>query len=150
MLEKGGLFTRFRELISYEVLARSEGAELLKLGDEIAYDRSAGEKADYLVRIDVAEIGVTVARARSYPAEAEYTLEAATSLLEGRLQAIAAANENVSTEDQWQKQILHILAYSEAHATVLQSAYAVLDAQTKGNTIVIITVTDGADALSTE
>ena len=149
MLEQAGLATSFGELelelISYEVLARSEGAELLKLGNEIGYDSEAGEKASYLVQIDGIKIGVTATLARSVPSDAEYTLAKAADLLESSLQGIAQANENVSAEDQWSKQILHILAYSEAHATVLQTAYAALDAETKGNTIVIITITDGND-----
>lgn len=146
MLEEGGLFPSIKNLVSYEVLARSEGAVLLKLESQIAYDTIAGEEADYLVQIDGTKIGVTVARAESFPSAAEYTLDAATGLLEARLTEILQANENVADHDEWEKQILHILAYSEAHATALQTAYAALSAQTKGNTIVILTITDGDDA----
>ena len=42
------------------------------------------------------------------------------------------------------KQILHVFAYAQ-HVEVLLAAYAEIDAVTKGDTIVYITHTDGAD-----
>ena len=75
-------------------------------------------------------------RARSFPSDAAYTLEVATSLLEDRLQEIAEADDNVSTDERVAQSKSCISSPIRTPTpSVLQSAYAALDAQTKGNTI---------------
>ena len=48
----------------------------------------------------------------------------------------------------WEKQILHVLAYSDSHATYVQQAYEYFEStepEVLGDTIVILTTTDGDD-----
>lgn len=45
----------------------------------------------------------------------------------------------------WDQQILHVLAPTAAAADLLRDAYAQMDAETKDNTVVLVTVTDNAD-----
>jgi hypothetical protein len=133
------------EVFAFEVLARCEGAELIKSEGEIVYDDAGGKKTDILVRIDGAKVGVSVVRAVGFPPEDPYTVDDALPVLEDKLDDILLSSENVSDEDQWEKQILSILAYSEEHAESMAAAYAMLDDTTRADTIVLLTVTHGED-----
>ena len=79
------------------------------------------------------------------PVRRPYTIEAATTLLERKLDDILVATANVSAIDAWTKQILAVLAYDDQHADVAAAAWAALDAETKADTVVVITVTAGDD-----
>ena len=87
-----------------------------------------------------------VTRAFLYPPGTPYTLSHAQDLLTRKLEDIQLSTANVSAGDAWMKQILHVFAYDAQYVEVLQTAYDLIDASTKGNTIVYITRTDGADA----
>jgi hypothetical protein len=134
------------ELVSFEVLAACEQAELLKTEGEIAYRNEGGKKTDLLLRIDALTIGVSVTRAYGYPPENPYTYAQAFDLLSGKLSDVLLANANVVAEDVWEKQILHVIAYEAEHAAQILAAFEQVDAVTKADTIVIVTVTDGDDA----
>jgi hypothetical protein len=131
---------------SYEILNRAESAVLLKAGSDIVYSDPSGIKTDYLVSVGGTKLGVMVARAFSYPPGTPYTLSQAQSLLTSKLGDIQSSTANVSAGDAWMKQILHVFAYDAQYVEVFQTAYDLIDASTKGNTIVYITRTDGADA----
>ncbi len=133
------------EVFAFEVLARCEGAELVKSEAEIVYDDVGGKKTDILVRIDGVKVGVSVVRAVGFPPEDPYTVDEALPVLEGKLDDILLSSENVSDGDQWEKQILSVLAYSEEHAASMVEAYALLDDATRADTVVLVTVTDGDD-----
>lgn len=133
------------DLFAYEVLARCELAGLLKTEGEISYD-SVGKRTDFLVSIDSFKIGVSVAKAVKFPFDAEYTVANAQTLLTSKLSDIAESSLNVTPEDKWEKQILHIIAYADAHAESIITAYDSLDESVKGDTIVIVTVTNGDDS----
>ena len=128
------------------MLARCEGASLLKTETEILYDDPMSKKADLLVQIAGRKVGVSVTRAVTFPFGNPYTLPAATALLNGKLYDIDNSSQHVSAADAWVKQILVVLAYDQQHADTIAAAWAGLDATTKADTIVYVVVTDGDDA----
>lgn len=132
------------EVFAYEMLHRCELADLLKTETEISYD-TTGKITDFLVSIDSRKVGVSVTRAVGYPRDDPYTVEQARALLEGKLADILESTANVSDEDAWVRQILHVLAYGSEHAESLATAYAQIDATLRADTVVIVTVTDGND-----
>lgn len=133
------------EIISYEVLHRCELADLLKTESEIVYTDPMGKKTDLLVDIDMFKIGVSVTRAYVYPPNMPYTQQMAYDLLHKKLSDIIVSTSNVSPADAWPKQILHVLAYTSAHADAMEAAYATLDAAVRADTILWLTVTEGND-----
>ncbi len=132
------------EVFAYEVLARCELAALVKTETEIAYT-AAGSITDLSVQLDGLIVGVSVTRAVSYPPDAEYTVETARTLLEEKLSGIHESTANVAEGDRWVKQILSVVAYGDAHAASITTALAQIDTAMRGDTIVVLTITDGDD-----
>ena len=133
------------EVLAFEVLRRCDLAMLLKTESEIVYVEES-KKTDFLVQLDGAKVGVSVTRAFHYPPTEPYTVEDAQSLLEKKLGDIPLASAAVGAEDAWEKQILHVIAYDHDHVETLRSVWDGLDAGLRGDTVVVITVTDGDDA----
>jgi len=131
------------EAFAYEVLARCEGASLLKTETRIVYD-VMGKITDLSVRIDTQAVGVSVTRAVSFPADAPYTA-ADAAFIERKLNDILESSANVSAADAWVKQILFVLAYDDAHADVIRTVWEGLPAATRADTILYLLVTDGDD-----
>jgi hypothetical protein len=134
------------EIISYEVLYRCELADLLKTESEVLYQDPAGKKTDLLVTIDAFKVGVSVTRAFGFPPDAPYTQQQAYDLLMKKLSDIPLSTANVDPTDAWEKQILHVIAYTSAHADTLELAYATIDPTVRADTVLLITVTEGDDA----
>ncbi|MCA9711967.1 MAG: hypothetical protein KDK70_39390 [Myxococcales bacterium] len=134
------------EVISFEVLARCEGASLLATEAEIQYVDPMGTKTDLRVEIDGLPVGVSVTRAVGFPPDDPYTPMQASTLLGGKLDDILASTANVAPGDAWVKQILHVIAYADMHAQSILEAYAALPPETTADTILLITVTHGNDA----
>jgi hypothetical protein len=134
------------EVFSFEVLARCEQAELLKTETEIIYNDPAGKKTDLLVRIGQSILGVSVTRAVGFPREDPYTVEIAQGLLEQKLSGVNSSTANMSDQDYWSKQILHIVAYEDEHAASLEAAYGLLTDELRSDTVVIVTVSYGEDS----
>jgi len=134
------------EVFAFEILYRCERAQLIKTEGEITYQDPSGKKTDLLVTIESMSIGVSVTRAFAWPPEDPYTTEQAESLLTDKLADIPLSSANVSDEDRWSKQILHILAYTPDHAKTVQEVWETMDASVKGDTIVIVSATEGDDA----
>lgn len=132
------------EVLAYEVLYRCDGAEFLKGEGEIVYAID-GKKTDLLVDIGGQRVGVSVVRAESFPKGAPYPVDQAYNVLFGKLDDILQSTMNVAPEDNWEKQILAIMAQTPDHALAIQQAYGMVDAATKADTIVVITVTEGDD-----
>lgn len=132
------------ELMAFEILHRCDQAKLLKTEAEIVY-AIEGKKTDLLVEIDGEKVGVSVVRAMSYPEGAPYPVDQAQGVLSGKLQDIAKSSANVGPEDAWKKQILAVIAQTPDHAAAIVEAYGKLDAATKSDTIVVVTVTEGTD-----
>lgn len=134
------------EVFAYEVLLRCEGAELLKTETEVTYLDPQGKITDLLVRIDGVVIGVSVTRAVAFPFENPYSVEQARTLLEQKLEGVLASSANVAPMDAWQKQVLSVIAYGDGHAAALEEALALIDEDTKADTVVYVTVSHGDDA----
>ena len=99
-----------------------------------------------MLSIESLNIGVSVTRAFGWPPEDPYTLEQATTLLEDKLTDIPISSQNVWEEDAWEKQILHIMAYTPDHAEKVEEAWTQLSPTLKGDTVVFVTATEGDDA----
>jgi hypothetical protein len=133
------------ELFSFELLHRCELASLVKTETEVAYDDPSSKLTDILVRIDGLLVGVSVTRAMSYPVDAPYTVAAAKTLLTKKLGGIRDSTLHVVAEDRWVKQILHVLADTPGHADAMATAWSELDGALRGDTILLLSVSDGDD-----
>jgi hypothetical protein len=134
------------EVISFEVLARCDGATLLATEAEILYTDPMGIKTDLLVEIDSRVVGVSVTRAVGFPFDDPYTEMQAADLLTGKLEDILASTANVAPRSAWVKQILHVIAYADMHAQSIFAAYATLPPEVTADTVLLVTVTHGDDA----
>lgn len=132
------------EAFAYEELARCEAATLLHTETEIVYS-TTGKITDLEVSMQGHKIGVSVTRAVAYPFGTTYTLDAATTLIKRKLTDIQTSSMDVSPQDKWDKQILAVLAWDDATADTVNQAWMALDAATKADTLVVVTVTDGDD-----
>jgi hypothetical protein len=146
MFSKGNLggSSLYSEVFAYEVLYRCDEAEFVKAENEIVYAMN-GKKTDLLVAIDGQKVGVSVVRALSYPEGAPYPVSQAYNVLHGKLADILQSSKNVAPQDAWKKQILAVIAQSSVHAKAIADAYAMVDATTKADTIVVVTTTEGED-----
>jgi hypothetical protein len=140
-LNNGSLYS---EIFAFEMLYRCETATVLQTETEIEYDDPNGKKTDLIIAINQQYFGISVTRAFNYPPEDPYTQEAAVTLLEDKLSDIELSSANVSNPT-WERQILSIIAYSPEHVSQITSAWDNLDDNTKGNTIIYVTATNGDD-----
>jgi len=136
----------FSEIFAFELLHRCELATLLKTEGEIGYQDPMGKKTDMVVSIDGHTIGVSVTRAVGFPKDAPYPLSQAQKLLDDKLSDVSQSSANVTPADGWKKQILMVLAYADEHAKALEQAFAQANAQTKADTLLLVSVTHGDDA----
>lgn len=141
----GGASSGLSQAFAFEMLRRCPGAQLLKTQDEIVYVDVAGKAADLLVEIAGRKVGMTSTRAIGFPPQDPYTQAQAQALLESKLDDVNQSNANVAEVDSWSKQILHVFAYTAAHADALELAYTGIDETLKADTILLITVSEGAD-----
>ena len=137
----------YSEIFAYEVLYRCEQAALLQTEADIVYDDPSGKKTDLLVDLDGETIGVSVTRAYAWPPEDPYTVEQATALLDDKLDDVLLSSANVGAEHAWGKQILSVIAYTPDHAAAIVAAWDLLDTETRADTVVLVTITEGDDAL---
>jgi len=134
------------EAISYDVLYRCELAALLLSETEIVYDPPTSVKTDYLSSIDARNVGVSVTRAFRYPPTEPCLESSLATLLQRKLVDCGTSQDNADPSNPWGRSILHVIAYSPQCADATEAAYATLDAATKGDVIVYVTVTEGEDA----
>jgi hypothetical protein len=144
MTPNAGGSSGLSEAFAFEELARCEQATLLKTETEIVY-ATTGKITDLEVSMMGHKIGVSVTRAVAFPFGDPYTVDAATTLIQRKLQDIQTSSADVSAADKWDKQILAVLAWDDAAADSVTQAWTALDAATKADTLVVITVTNGAD-----
>jgi len=146
MLAAGNLggSSLYSEIFAFEVLHRCDGAELVKTESEITY-ATMSKKTDILVAIDATKVGVSVVRAMSYPEGAPYPTTQAKSVIEGKLADILLSSASVAPADAWEKQILAVLAQTPDHALAVAEAWNQIDPAVRADTIVLVTVTEGAD-----
>lgn len=134
----------YSELFAYEWLARCELAALLKTETEVTYDVN-GKKADLVVDIADRKVGVSVVRFVKYPFGDDYLLADALPLVERKLDDLRLATTQVSAADRWTSQMIVAIAYDAEHAQVAMQAWTMLDAETRGSTLLVVVVTDGDD-----
>jgi hypothetical protein len=138
----GGGSSKESEAIAFDVLYRCELATLLKTETEIVYD-TMGKITDLLVEIDGQKVGVSVVRAFAFMAD--YTVQDALATMTDKLSDIQESSANVSSSDAWSKQILAVIAEKPENGVAVMTALPMIDAATRGDTIVIVTVTNGDD-----
>ncbi len=141
-LNPGSLYS---EVFSYEVLYRCEDAALLLTEGEVTYTDPSGKKTDLVIDVDGYRLGMSVVRAVTWPRDTEMTVERAEELLDDKLGDILISSANVSDDDAWDKQILHVIAYSPNHANAVVTAHGNLSAAVRADTILWVTATNGTD-----
>lgn len=133
------------EAISYDVLYRCELADLLLSETEVVYTNPDSSRTDFLASIDGRNIGVSVTRAFHFPPEDPCVEAEVASLIERKLDDALEAEGFAAPENPWERSILHVVAYNAQCADVTEAAYSTLDEATQADTILIITVAEGAD-----
>lgn len=134
------------EVFAFEVLHRCEFAELAATETQVTYTPPGSKKTDIVVNIEGEIVGVSVARAFKYPPGTPLPVADARNLLNGKFSDIQVSTQNVNPPWQWNKQILHVLAYDDVAKQAVIDAAAQIDAGVRGDTILFITTTDGNDA----
>jgi hypothetical protein len=141
---RGGTSTA-SEAISFEVLRRCEAATLLETEADILYEDPNGKKTDILVDIDGGVVGVSVTRAFVFPPGTPMSAERATEQLTDKLGDAVLADANVADSHTWSRHILHVIAFDAQHADAMSAAWQELHDTVGGDTLVLITVTEGDD-----
>ena len=136
------------EVFAYEELARCELAVFLKSETEIIYDPITSKKTDFEIMLDGHKLGVSVTRAFKGPfGTGPLDMAAAVTLATKKYSDIHASTAGVqNTVDKWDKQILAVQADDADDANTFLAATATLDASVIGDTILVLTTTDGDDA----
>jgi len=135
----------YSEIAAFELLFQCESASLLATETEIDYDQP-GPLADMLVEIDGVRLAVGVTRALAFPFDVPIDTPRAAELLTDKLDDLAVSTANVSEADRWEKPVLVVLTPLDASLAALETAYAGLDASTRGETIVWFVRTSDEDA----
>ncbi|XP_033126042.1 AAC-rich mRNA clone AAC4 protein-like, partial [Anneissia japonica] len=131
------------EVLSFELLHRCFGAELLKTEMEVDYFPTGGAITDYTCRLFGTTLGVSVTRAMKY--RGQFDVEDAKRLLTKKLNGILNATQN--TLEDWKKQVLHIWAPSHSVAKTVWKVYEdMIHTDIKANTVVMVTITESTSA----
>lgn len=135
------------EVLSFEVLYRCFGAELIETETEIKYKVQGKATTDFVVSIFGLSIAVSVTRAVKFNSMKKiktYTNKDAKKLLERKLKGINTSSDNQSVDDKdpWYKQVLYIWARTPDIANLLRSAYQdnTLGEEIKSSTVVLVVV----------
>jgi hypothetical protein len=133
------------EAVSYDILYRCELADLLLSETEVVYNDPDSQRIDYLASIDARNVGVSVTRAYHYPPAEPCVVADLVDLIDRKLVDILDAESHADPSNPWTRSILHVIAYSAQCADAAVSAYETIDSAVQADTIVVITVTEGAD-----
>ncbi|MFT3695033.1 MAG: hypothetical protein QM831_17985 [Kofleriaceae bacterium] len=135
------------EVFAYEELARCEGAVLVHTETEVVYDPPTSKKTDLDVMLDGHMVGVSVTRAFKGPfGSGDLAMADAVTLAQKKFSDIHESTAGVQTTgDKWDKQILAVLTDSDTDAQTWLAATATLDPAVIGDTILVLTTTNGAD-----
>jgi len=96
------------ESFSFEILKECFDAKLLKTEMEIKYQYKNCKITDYLASINEKQIGVSVTRAFKY--KGEFNEKDALKLLNKKIYGVNESSKNVTEQDSFSRQILHIWA----------------------------------------
>jgi len=124
------------EVLSFELMQKCFGAELLKTEMEVSYWPEGGSITDYTCTMFGTSLGVSVTRAMKY--KGPYTQEDAERLLTKKLNGVVQSSKN--SLEKWSKQILHIWATSADVANIVTQMYDRVPNNVKSNTVVLVTV----------
>jgi hypothetical protein len=132
------------EALSYEVLARCEGATMLLASEgDVTYSSPTSKRTDFVAEFDET-IGVSVARAVIFPGTVPYTLSEAQRVIGGKLDDILDSSANV-TNFAWDKQILAVMAWDDVAADRVREAWDGFSPARRADTVLYVIVTDGMD-----
>ncbi len=146
--DNAGGSSKCTEVFSYEVLSRCLEASLHKTENKIVYD-AQGPLTDYsLATGEASRIGVSVTRAYKGPI-LEYTLSDAVDLLEKKLAGVNESSDNVSAQDEWEKQVLHVWTLQADWAVLVSDAWLILESDYQADTIVLVTLETGTNYVTT-
>jgi hypothetical protein len=136
------------EIFAYEELARCELATFLKSETEIIYEPVTSKKTDLEIMLDGHKIGVSVTRAFKGPfGSGALDMASAVTLATKKYSDIHDSTAGVqNTADKWDKQILAVETEDADDANTFLAATATLDPTVIGDTILVLTTTDGDDA----
>ena len=147
--DNAGGASEFSEAISFEIMHRLFDCQLLKTEMSIAYRYGPwSRKTDYTCLMRGEAVAVSVTRAMRFAGT--FTQQDAFNLLYKKLYGCQMSNRDVLAGDRWTKQILHILCAHQYIVEILRAVYAFIYEHTPeliGNTVVLITLTDGAPFL---
>ncbi|XP_022093023.1 AAC-rich mRNA clone AAC4 protein-like isoform X2 [Acanthaster planci] len=130
------------EVLSFELMHRCFGAQLLKTEMEVVYYPEGGSITDYTCLMFGTRLGVSVTRAMKF--KGEFELEDAEKLLQKKLSGVVNSSRN--SLECWSKQILHIWATNHSVANQMARAYSRMPRDLTTNTVVLVTVvTTNAD-----
>jgi len=127
------------EALSFEILHRVFGAQLLKTEMAIRYPPE-WKKTDYLALFGTHRIGVSVTRAMKHIHPDDFLPTDAEALLSKKLSGVNISSEGVDPRDSWERQLLHIFAQSDAIARTLYETFTAMSSELRSNTIVICTI----------
>lgn len=128
-----------------EVLVRAELASLLRTEAEILYQES-GPLADFELEVDDFLLGEDTARAFAFPWGTPLSQGAASSLLQGKLADLLLSVANVEPPGLWRKGVLVVFTPTVADAATVAAAWSALDANVRGDSVVVVVVTEGDDS----
>jgi hypothetical protein len=128
------------EALSFEVLARCDGVDLIQTETQVVYDTPTSKKADIVVQQGDLRIGVSVTRAVAYPVGTEYTLAAANTLITRKVSDLADAQ--LHAIEPWTLNVVAVMAYDQAHADRMVEAFQALPVP---RPVLYLMVTDGDD-----
>jgi len=135
--DNAGGSSRVSEAMSFEVLHRAFGAQLLKLELELKYWPSNGSITDYSIDIEGVQLGVSVTRAMGKPGIG-FGAEAAEALLRKKLHGVIRSSQTCL--DDLEKQILHVWVRTAEVADAVERAYAAIEPELVSSTVVLVTV----------
>jgi hypothetical protein len=133
------------EALAYDLLYRCELADLLLSETEVEYTDPDSSLTDFVASIDGRSIGVSVTRAFHYPPEDPCVEADLASLIGRKLDDALEAEANAAPANPWERSILHVIAYNAQCADAVEAVWTTLDAETRADTILMLTVTEGDD-----
>jgi len=140
------------ETLSFEMLRREFGCQLLKTEMAINYNYQRSKRTDYSISLYSRCIGVSVTRAMKYNGQQLFSSADAQVLLRKKLHGVNISTENVTEEDKWDKQILHVFTTHAYIIDILHDAFRQIqreEEQLVANTIVIVSLVKGGNFVFT-
>lgn len=137
MADNAGGSSMLSEALSFAVLQALVGAANVMNEMELMYSPYYSKKTDYSCTIFGQRWGVSVTRAMGW--KEALTLGQAQTLARKKLEGIQASTANV-VNDNWNRQILHVLCATSKEALVFRKAVHTIEQELKTGVVVFVTV----------